>query len=177
MGLRNSLTSYGIVAKFLHWLLFILVSAIIALGYLRGDLPEEYKATAINLHKLLGVIILFLMVLRALWALTNPKPYPLGNASYLARIIERVVHGLLYLSLFLMPLSGWIGSVAAGKPPRIGERVFSLPLDPDKSLVKLAFFIHNNLALILIGLIILHTLAALYHHFIRKDDILRRMLP
>lgn len=129
----------------------------------------------VNFHKLLGLTILALMVLRAVWAWKNPKP-SLLNVSHWQRWAEHTVHGLLYLLLIAMPLSGWIGSVAGGRPPRYGTMPLNLPIEKNKELAGSAFDVHGSLAIIILVVVSIHLLAALYHHFIKKDDILRRML-
>jgi len=182
MQLRNTLNTYGSVAKFFHWLIFLLLFCMILYGYFLtnfGDawIAKENQSVAYDIHKLTGLAVLILMLLRGLWSLINPKPLLPLNTPLYQRIAERVVHYLLYATVIAMPLAGWVGSVAAGRPPYIGNFKFNLPIEQSKPLVETAFFIHNNLAIFLIILFVIHVAAALYHHFIKKDDILRRMLP
>jgi cytochrome b561 len=179
MSLKNSATTYGSVAQFLHWTIFLLVLIMIPLGYVMGDISDKaLRGQVFNIHKLIGMLILTLMLLRTGWALRNVKPaLPSGTPLWQKRS-ERGLHFLLYAGLIVMPLSGWMGSVAAGRPPHLGHIVFELPIAQSKSVSNFAFdYIHIPLAIILIVLISIHMLAALYHHFIKKDDILRRMLP
>ena len=177
MQLRNTSTTYGAVSKFFHWLIFLLVLAMLIFGYFLDDVPKEYKAVAYNLHKLTGLTILLLMLLRLMWALTNSKPLLPAETSCWQRGAERIVHGLLYAALIGMPLAGWIGAVAGEKPPHLGDFQFNLPIAPSKALKNTAFDIHGYLAITIIVLVSVHALAALYHHFIKKDNILKRMLP
>lgn len=177
MELRNTTFTYGAITKTFHWLLFVLITFMLIFGFLLDSIPKPFQGTAFTIHKLTGLTILALMVLRLLWALVNPKPaLPFGTPWY-EHVLERVVHWLIYLTLIAMPLAGWIGSVAAGYPPKLGEYAFNLPIEKDKALSESAFDWHNTIAFIIIGLLVLHILAALYHHYVRKDDILRRMLP
>src|SRR5580692_601781 len=97
MSFRNTSTTYGSVAKFFHWLIFILVFFMIILGYFLDDIPKEYKGSVINVHKWIGLTILTLMILRAAWALTNPKPVLPGITAPWEKSVERSVHLLLYL--------------------------------------------------------------------------------
>jgi cytochrome b561 len=117
------------------------------------------------------------MVLRLLWALINPKPMTLVNMPLWERWAERSVHFLLYFVVIAMPIAGWVGASAAGRPPHIGNLNLQLPIEQSKTLVDNAFAVHNTSAILIIVLFCIHFLAALYHHFIRKDDILRSMLP
>lgn len=131
----------------------------------------------VNMHKLLGLAILALMILRLIWALTNAKPVLPIDVPLWQRWAERIVHGLLYLLLLAMPLVGWIGSVAGGRPPHYGMLSLGLPIEKSKPLAGAAFDIHNTMAIVILVIVSMHVLAALYHRFMRKDDILNRMLP
>ena len=177
MQLKNTSRSYGVVAKFLHWLIFVLVLLMIVGGFFLDDVPKAYKGVIYNLHKLTGLTILLLMVVRWLWSMINVNPILPANMPAWQRKATRLVHGLLYLLIIAMPLAGWIGSSSAGKPPHLGDLKLSLPIAENKALIDLAFTAHTIIAYCIIAMVSLHLLAALYHHYIRKDDILRRMLP
>ena len=177
MAIRNTLTSYGSVAKFFHWTIFFLILCMLIFGYFMEDFPADYKAVAYNAHKLTGLLILSLMVLRLLWAWMNVKPMLPVMTRWWERLLERVVHFALYAVVIAMPLAGWVGSVAAGRLPQLGSFSFDLPIHQDKSLAKTAFTWHKEIAIIIIVLVSLHVFAALYHHFVKKDDVLRRMMP
>ena len=176
MNFTNTSNEYGPVAKFFHWLVFLFVFLQVLVGYFMEDIPGKIlQGVVINAHKLLGIIILIFIILRAIWALMNPKPsLPVGTPSW-EYFAEHGMHFLLYFILLAMPLFGWIGSSAAGRYPRFGSYTLSLPVPQSKEIVEIAFFMHNNLAILLIILVSLHVCAALYHHFIRKNNILRRM--
>jgi len=178
MSIRNTRSSYGSVAILFHWLIFILVAIMIPLGYFMGDIPDEaMRGQAFNFHKVLGVCILILMLMRVSWAFYSVKPGLPFQTPLWQRVSERCVHFLLYAGLIVMPLSGLIGSVAAGRPPHIYGINIELPISLNKAVASFAFKeIHEPLAIILIVLICIHILAALYHHFIKRDDILRRMM-
>lgn len=177
MSLRNTTISYGSVAKFFHWLIFFLLLFMIIYGFFLESIPKDYQPIAYNIHKLTGLTILTLMILRALWALTNPKPLPPFDVPFWQQWAERLVHFLLYATIIVMPLAGWIGAVAGGRPPHIGSLNISLPIEQNKTLASTAFQIHNTIAIIIIVLVSIHILAALYHYFIKKDEILNRMMP
>jgi cytochrome b561 len=177
MGFKNTSYAYGSVAKFLHWLLFILVLVMIVGGFFMDDVPKAYKGVIYNLHKLTGLTILLLMVVRWCWMMINVKPMLPTAMPNWQRKATRLVHELLYLLIIAMPLAGWIGSSSAGKPPHIGDLKLSLPIPEDKSLIEAAFNMHELIAYGIIFLVCVHAAAALYHHYIRKDDVMRRMLP
>jgi len=177
MPLSNNKTGYGSVAKFLHWLIFLLVLIMLPLGYFMQDIADKsLQGQVINVHKLIGLSILVLMILRGLWALSNVKP-ALHHLPTWQRLGERAVHWLIYIALITMPIVGWIGSSAAGYYPHLGSLRFALPVPRSKEIDDVSFSIHNTLAIVIIVLISIHILAALYHYFVKKDNVLQRMLP
>ncbi len=177
MGLKNTANSYGSVAKFLHWLIFLMVAGMIIGGFCLGYVPKEYKGVIYNLHKLTGLTILTLMLIRLVWKLMNVKPKLPADTTLWQRRAERAVHDLLYLLIICMPLAGWIGSSSAGKPPHIGDISLGLPIPENKALIDTMFEMHEYIAYGIIAIVSIHILAALYHHYVKEDDILRRMLP
>jgi cytochrome b561 len=177
-SLLNTGAYYGPISKFLHWVIAVLALLMLALSYFIGDIPNKImQGIAFNFHKLIGLSILALMVLRLIWTLINPKPALPLNTKAWERWAERTVHYLLYFALVLMPLVGWIGAVAGGHPPRWGETKLNLPIPQSEWLDDLAFNIHNKLAIVIIALVSIHIVAALYHRFIIKDNIFQRMWP
>lgn len=177
MSLKNTPESYGSVAKFLHWLIFVLVFVMIVGGFFLDDVPKEYKGVIYNLHKLTGVTILLLMLIRLGWKMVNVKPRLPADTTVWQRRAERAVHDLLYLLIIAMPLAGWIGASSAGKPPHIGDIKLQLPIPESKALIETMFELHEYIAYGIIVLVSIHVAAALYHHYVKKDNILRRMLP
>lgn len=174
---RNTSQGYGAISKLFHWVIFVLLFCMIVFGYFLEDVPEDYQGLAYNVHKLTGLTILVLMILRLFWTITNPKPELPVATTLWQRVAERLVHWSLYVAVIGMPLAGWIGSVAAEHPPHLGSWIIGLPIAPSKSLADNAFDVHGYLAIAIIVLVGIHVAAALYHHFVRKDDVLRRMLP
>lgn len=178
MRVKNTASSYGSISILFHWVIFLLVLIMIPLGYSMGDISDKVlRGQIINIHKLIGVLILVLMSLRVLWALRNVKPTLPFQTPAWQRTAERCMHFLLYLALIIMPLSGLIGAVAGGRPPQLNGISIELPIGANKAVAGFAFtYIHEPLAVILIVLISIHIIAALYHHFVKRDDVLKRML-
>ena len=140
------------------------------------DLPNGLqKLKLYGWHKAFGILVLGLALLRIIWRLSNKTP----NLAIpkLELIAARLAHVGLYALMLAMPLSGWLMSSAAGLPPSFFG-LFTLPslVAPSDELRHVFGFMHQWFAYGLIALIAVHTLAALKHHFIDKDDILRRML-
>ena len=176
MPVTNTQTQYGSVAKFLHWLIFILLLGMLVGGFCFGYLPKEYKGTVYNLHKLTGITILALMIIRVVWAIFNVKPAMPAATPCWQRFAAHIVHLGLYALVIAMPLAGWIGASAAQKYPHIGDFNFKLPVPHEKWIVGTAFDFHTWIAYAIIAFASVHILAALYHHYILKDDVMRRMM-
>lgn len=176
MQLKNSETHFGFIAIFLHWLMAILIIGLLTVGLYMTSLPIGLlKLKLYGWHKALGILVLTLIFLRIIWRLTNVTP--ILSLPWLERIAARLAHLALYVLMLAMPLSGWFMSSAADLPPSFFG-LFTLPslVAPNDELRQLFGLIHEWLGYGLITIIIIHTLAALKHHFIDKDDILRRMI-
>ncbi|CDZ78255.1 hypothetical protein BN59_02565 [Legionella massiliensis] len=170
---------YSKGSKFLHWLIAVVVIIMLCGSYFLDDLPEQYIGTAFMFHKSIGITILFLMLLRLIWILYAGKPDLPQSVPAWQRSLSKLVQYALYFFVILMPLCGWIMSTAANKAPYFFNMFrFPLPVVPfDKNLAGLMKNAHNTIAWILIALVVLHIAGVLKHHFIDKDNILRRMLP
>lgn len=179
MTIKNTDMEYGSIAKFFHWLIFLLILIMLCVGFFMDDISNPaIKGTVYNLHKLTGLFILTLVVLRLLWAFINKKPKLPRQNHLWERIAERTMHFLLYAAIIAMPLTGWLMSSAAGKAPHIfGINLPLLPVTQSKAIAGIYAERHEFLAWVIIVLVGLHTLAALKHHFIDKDNVLRRMMP
>ncbi|MHB1947948.1 MAG: cytochrome b [Gammaproteobacteria bacterium] len=178
MPFRNTKFQYGSITKFLHWLIAFLVVFMLCIGYLMQEINNKIVfAQVINIHKLTGLTILTLMIIRAFWALFNPKPVLPENTPMWQHYAERGLHLLFYIVLIMMPIAGWIMSVAAGHNPKLFSWEITLPIVKSKNMAMLFEGIHNALAIVLIIMISIHVIAALYHLLYKKDNILRRMLP
>jgi cytochrome b561 len=189
MTAKNTRLRYGTVAMTLHWLIAAAVIANICLGLYFVDLPhsDPSKFGLVQLHKSIGLSVLLLSLLRLLWRLVNPiPPLPRGMNRPL-RFVARGTHFLLYFLIIAIPLSGWalVSSSPLGLPtmyfglfqwPHISF-LADLARDQKKVLVQNFTTIHVYLAWSAIVLIPIHVCGALYHQFVRGDDVLKRMLP
>jgi cytochrome b561 len=119
-----------------------------------------------------------LACLRLGWRWANPTPTLPDTLKPYERSLARFTHALLYVLLFAVPFTGWTMSSARGFPVS-WFGLFTLPdlVPKDKSLYNMLVTTHTVLAWILGGVVTLHLGAALKHHFMLKDDVLRRMLP
>lgn len=185
MPLHNNARTYGYGAISLHWLMAILFFLMIGMGLTMTSLPIDNPRTfpLYQLHKSLGMVMLALVCLRLFWRRMNEQPAA-PALSALERGLMHLTHYGLYFCLFLMPITGWVvvSSSAFGLPTRIFN-LFTLPhiwfvaASPHKALINdIASEVHEILAWSALALIAIHAFAAIYHHFVRRDDVLMRMI-
>lgn len=179
MRFKNSDTAYGPVTKWFHWVIGLSILGLLGLGLCMTRLepsPGMFKLYA--LHKSIGITVLFLAFLRLSWRLMGSHVFPLPNHQKWEKFLAKLIHGLLYGAMFIMPLSGWIMSSGKGFSVSVFN-LFTLPnlVKPNDDVAHLANEIHQYAAYILIAMIGLHVAGALKHHLIDKDITLLRMLP
>ncbi len=170
---------YSLPAMLLHWLMAAMILTALPLGLYMHNLPlSTRKLQLISYHKWLGITVLLLWGLRVLWRLWQQPPALPVLMPHWQRRLAHWVHGLLYVLMFAIPLSGWLMSSAKGFPV-VYFGVLPLPdlIGKDKELAEVLKEVHEMLNAGLITLVGLHILAALEHHFIQRDSTLRRMLP
>ncbi|MBA4245066.1 MAG: cytochrome b [Pseudomonas sp.] len=178
MQWRNTSARYGLVSVLLHWLVALVVFGLFALGYWMVGLSyyDPWRQSAPDLHKSIGILLFAVMLLRLLWRLFSPAPAALASHGRLTRLASRLGHGLLYLGLFGVMISGYLISTADGRGIYVFG-LFSVPatLTGIPQQEDIAGAIHEYLAWGLVIFAGLHGLAALKHHFIDRDSTLLRM--
>ncbi|MHB8448390.1 MAG: cytochrome b [Rudaea sp.] len=181
--LKSGPNHWGSLAKFFHWTIVALILVQGAIGLIMVDLPKRPSVIPVySFHKSLGLTILALAVLRLAWRLFDARPHDPPTMSRWQALGARAGHALLYLLIFLVPLSGWwYDSVAALRPLYWFGLIHVPPLGgPDPSspdLKHIAADRHQLLFWILIAVAAGHALMALIHHFHNRDGVLKRMLP
>ena len=179
---KNSPLQYGSMSKFFHWGLFLLVliqfMIIFWVFYVLPPKSPEVPFLIGGLHKPIGMLVLGLVVLALIWKALNVRPLFPPAMKQWEITTARLTHNLLYLCLIVMPVSGLIWSLAAGYPPSFFG-LFQVPpfIEKNKEIAELYANIHMYAGYLLLALIVLHTLAAFKHHFIDRDNVLKRMLP
>jgi cytochrome b561 len=175
MQVRDSLSSYGPITRWLHWLTAALIAIMLGLGWGAEAFPEETRRALMSVHISLGIAVLALAVARLGWRLLNPARPP-REANATGRLATLVQWGLIGL-LFILPLTGWLLVSGSGHAPDFFG-LFSLPPLVGKSemLHELGEEIHEALPWVLVGVLGLHVLGASKHHLVDGDGTLRRML-
>jgi cytochrome b561 len=168
---------YTRTAVALHWLIAALVLSAVFMGWTMTEMAiSPARLKTYNYHKWVGVTVLALAVLRLAWRLTH-RPPPLERMPRWQQLAAHGGHWLLYALLLAVPMTGWVYSNATGFPVvYLGRLPLPNLVGRDRELAALWQNVHVALATVLVGVVVLHVLAALQHHFLHKDDTLRRML-
>lgn len=175
----NSETRWGWVAVLLHWLVALTIIGLFALGFWMVDLTyyDDWYRKGPDIHRSLGILLFLAMVFRVVWRMISAPPRPLPNHSRLEVAGAKLGHLVLYLLIFVAMASGYLISTVDGSSisvfgwfevPSVTGRI--------KGLEDSAGEVHYWATWALIVLAAMHALAALKHHFIDRDDTLRRML-
>ena len=174
MALKSASNKYGTVAVTIHWLSTFLILALVGSGFRAASLTDgAAKEAVLSLHVPLGAAILFLTLLRLLWWwLADRKPDPVAGEPAWQRVSAKAVHILFYVVIFGLAASGIGMMVLSGAGPILfGASEAALPDFHDYA----PRVPHGLSARLMVALVILHAGAALYHHFAKKDGLLRRM--
>ncbi len=169
---------YDPAAIGLHWLIALLIAAGFGLGTFMVDLPfSPAKLKYFSWHKWIGVTVFLLAVIRLVWRMTHRPPLSLSAPAWRLRA-ALLTHWALYGLILVTPISGWIYSSSTGfQTVYLG--LFPLPdlIGKDPTLKGPLKLVHLSLNYAMAALVALHVLAALKHHFVDRDGVLRRMLP
>lgn len=171
---------YTITAIIFHWLIAVLIVGAFIMGLVMTDIPgiTPTKLKYYSWHKWAGVTVLALAALRLLWRLTHRAPaYPASMPAW-QKGAAHGLHGMLYLLMFAVPLSGYLYTLSAGIPV-VYFGLFELPIliAADPALKPVLKGVHYWLNMGLAACVALHVAAALKHQFIDRDGVLKRMLP
>jgi cytochrome b561 len=172
-------SGYTSTAKFLHWLIVLLLIGQFAAAWTMPHIGRNTPVTTlISIHFSIGIVIIAVAVVRLLWRAICGEPAPLDGVPPWQVQSARALHWLLYILLFAVPILGWINASWRGMP----IVMFGTEL-PKLVATRAPGFgwtgdVHSLLAnYVMLTLVGLHVLAGLYHYFIRRDTVLQRMLP
>ncbi len=170
---------YTRTAIVLHWLVALLILTALPLGLTMTEMPlSPQKLKFYAWHKWLGVTVFGLVVLRLAWRAVHPPPPLPESVPAWQRSAAHALHWALYALMLVIPLAGWLMSSAKGfQTVYLGVLPIPDLLPKNEALGERLADVHAWLAYALIALLVVHVAAALKHHFIDRDDVLRRMLP
>lgn len=175
--------AYGHTARLLHWITAAALAVTVPLGLAmtyRGntlDIWDGATDTLYSTHKLIGFVLLWVVIARLIHRWRRPPPPAEPDMPRWRQAAATATHGALYALLIVVPLLGWAGVSLFPSLTLFG--LFDLPAitAPDEARAKAVLALHGTLALLLAGLALVHLAAALEHHLIRRDGVLRRMWP
>lgn len=180
--IKNSLSTYGLIAIFLHWLMALGVFFMFGLGLYMVELSyyDAWYKGSLDLHKSIGIVLFIVYCLRLLWRMVNLAPaFPPAKNKFekFEHSAAHVAHWFLYLLLPVLMFTGYLISTADGRGVWVFE-LFEVPAITAfiENQEDVAGEIHLILAWCLIGMVAVHVAAALKHHFINKDDTLKKIL-
>lgn len=170
---------YSSLSITLHWAMLLLLIAVYACIELRGYYPKgsDFREALKMWHFMFGLTVLLLVLIRAVARVTGGTPPITPDPPAWQTLIARLTHLALYAFMIAMPIAGWVILSASGKAiPFYGLDLPAL-VGPNKTLAEQVKELHETVASIGYFLFGLHAVAALFHHYIVKDDTLRRMMP
>lgn len=179
MNWKNSASRYGSLSIGIHWLMLLLFVAVYGTVELHElfEKGSDLRGALMTWHFMFGVLVFVLVWLRLAARLSGPAPAILPEPSSLQQLSSKLLHLALYMLMIGMPLTGWLLLSAAGKPiPFFGLELPAL-IGENKDLAEQFEELHETVGTTGYFLIGLHTVAALYHHYIKRDNTLTRMLP
>jgi cytochrome b561 len=182
MASKSTTEFWGWVTRALHWSIALMVFGMLAAGLYAVSLDTSTPAgemryySVIDVHKSFGLLIIMLMAFRVVWRLSEKTPsLPNENPAW-EFVLARISQVLLYLGLFLMPITGYLWASAYGEPVRFFGLKLPTLIHLQGEPAKLAHHVHIFAAFVLMAIISLHVLGALKNHFIDRNDVLRKML-
>lgn len=170
---------YTATAKILHWAMAVLIFGMLGLGFYMTSLAlSPAKLQLYSWHKWTGVSLFALALLRLAWRAAHAPPALPAHMGAVERLAAHAGHGMLYLLMLAIPLSGWLMSSAKGFQT-VWFGVLPIPdlIARDREVGDVLQTVHMSLNLALIVVLLGHVGAALAHHFVRRDEVLARMLP
>jgi len=175
MALKNTTNSYGSLAKLLHWVSALMLVGLVIIGLIVADMesgPDKQQLEGIHIS--VGLLLLVLMAVRLLWKFLDPSPAGLAATPGWQKTVEHLTHWGLYAAIFLQ-IS--IGVISEGQRPIAFFGLFEFGPIVARNQDRHEFLeqVHAWGWIVIAVLAGIHVLAALYHHFIQKDDVLRRM--
>lgn len=174
--IKNTSMAYGSVAKFFHWLMAILLIGMFIVAYIMTNLPKsDFRFALYNLHKATGLLLFGLVAFRLAWRWINVQPPLSPLLPRWQRFAAKMNILVLYVTMFLMPITGFLTSTLGGHTVSFYNLFVIQPLANNEVASDWFSEAHELVSYVLIAAFILHVLGAIYHHYFIKDDTLTRM--
>ena len=175
MSILNNRSKYGLLSKLFHWLTAAGLIVQIPLGFYLVDLDfDQTRVDIENYHILFGLIIFYITLIRLIFKVLTPIPDFKGSAFLGQKFIAKLNHFFLYFALLSITISGILKKLFNGESLVVFFKKINLPYNYEISEQFYSIHILANYALI--GLITLHILAVLFHKFLLRENILKRIL-
>jgi cytochrome b561 len=168
---------YDPVAMFLHWTVAAFVIFVGALGLCFDLIPRATRPFWINIHTTVGLVMFGFIFMRLLWRMAHPAPPPNPGWGRPVVMLSHATHMALYALMIILPIVGIVAYVWHGRVFDFGLFKLDFGVASQKGIYGPAEEIHQLLAYTLMGLVGLHVVGALWHHFIARDGIFARILP
>lgn len=176
--IRNTENTYGSIAKIFHWLISLAILSLIAAGFFMASMPSSpEKYELYGMHKASGVMVLMLVILRILWRLSGKIVQSPSDLPVILKLGAHAGHFLLYVFMLSMPISGILMSYFGGYDVNVFG-LFTIQAATEKApdIAGIFYKVHTIGIWAFITIIVMHIGAALYHHFIRRDNVFMRMI-
>ena len=177
MGLRNTTTEWGSLAKALHWLIAIGLFALIYLGLEQAGMERGDEKTNLRfIHASIATVLLILMTIRVVWRFMNDTPAHADGTTPMQQLVSKLVHLGLYVTVFAQLIGGAMMSGTADRGlPLFGIASIPLPIAKDEAGHEFWEEFHEVAWIPIAVFIAIHILGSIYNHFVLKNDVLRRM--
>jgi cytochrome b561 len=185
-----SSTRYSTIAIALHWIIAIAILSVVFLGWwmedlrhqaIAGDVSFDFVQAVFNWHKTIGISILVLSIARLAWRLTHPAPPLPETMKPWEKTVAKATHIAFYVMMIGLPLGGWATASSTNFPSKLFNidawLLPSLPVPKTEEFYEMISNAHAMGGWIIFLTVVLHVGAALMHHFIKRDDVLTRMIP
>jgi cytochrome b561 len=170
--------AYTMTARTLHWITAVLILFMIPSGFMAAnEWGGSWQDSLYDMHKSIGALIIPLIMLRLIYRWVRPPSRLPADIQRMQRLVAATTHWALYALLVLQPLAGWIATSAYPAPVPLFGWITLPPLwFEDRALSDLLFLAHRFVGIVILSLVAMHVAGALYHHFVRKDRVLMRMI-
>ena len=177
--IRDTVSNWGAVARLLHWILGPAIIGMLAFGWWMNHVaarPDRFFYRSI--HADIGYLVALLTVIQLIWRIVNPTPALPDDTPAWQRIAARINHGALYTLTLLVAMLGWAHSGAHKPDYADWFGLFRVPqiTSTDKIAATAYEDRHIWMAYVLLALIVIHVVAAIWHHFVRRDRVAARMI-